>query len=364
MAGRWGAPVARRLDSSRATRSPLPSPGLIIDEAQSVEGPAGPIPPRRERSIRRTATMDMLWPEGPTGPLELRGRARDAVTADPTEPPRVVREASLDALLRDRVIESIETVPDAAGIPDLVGQRGGGHLRGALATLVPEVRASGSPLYLLLDDISGTSLIGGVAFVRQPEFRPNDAGERRRGPSASDMEGVCIGFAPGSSALTEVTEHMGPPRMRPVGPLVHPDDPDGWHVLPDMPRIGTRRARFIDVRVDGDRVSIESGFQDSTDDPDHGRIGIHEYRLHATADLTTGRLDSLDATPHILPFRECPSAVASSRSIVDAPLSDLRDVVLERLAKTSGCTHLNDALRALAEVPMLVNELVKEASGN
>lgn len=333
-------------------------PGLINDEAQAVEGPAGPIPLRPARSIRRTATMDMLWPEGPGGPLQLRGRARDAVTSSPSDPPRVVREAAMDATLRERLIEVIETKPAFEGIPNLVGQRGGGHLRGALASLVPEVRGSGSPLYLLLDDISGTSLIGGVAFVRQPRFRALALEDGQpRGPRPEDMEGVCIGFAPGSSALTEVSEHIGPPRMRPIGELVHPDDPHGWHDLPEMPAIGTRRARFIDVQVDGDRVEISAGFQDSTGDPDHGRVGIHEYRLHATADLSTGRLDGLESTPHILPFRECPSAVKASLAIVDAPLADLREAVLERLAKTNGCTHLNDALRALAEVPVLIDEL-------
>ncbi len=334
-------------------------PGLIDDEAQAVEGPAGPIPLRPARSIRRTATMDMLWPEGPGGPLQLRGRARDALTDDPEAPPQVLREAAMDATLRDRLIEAIETAPSFDGIPNLIGQRGGGHLRGALATLVPEVRASGSPLYLLLDDVSGTSLIGGVAFVRQPPFRELAlANGERRGPRPEDMEGVCIGFAPGSSALTEVVEHIGPPRMRPIGDLVHPDDPHGWHALPEMPTIGTRRARFIDVRRDGDRIEIAAGFQDSTGDPDHGRVGIHEYRLRATADLATGRLERLESTPHILPFRECPSAVKASLAILDAPLAELREVVLARLSKTSGCTHLNDALRSLAEVPVLVEALV------
>jgi hypothetical protein len=31
--------------------------------------------------------------------------------------------------------------------------------------------------------------------------------------------------------------------------------------------------------------------------------------------------------------------------------------VLQRLARTEGCTHLNDALRALAEVPILLAQL-------
>jgi hypothetical protein len=285
--------------------------------------------------------------------MHLRGRARDAITRDAAKPPTVVRTASMEATLRDRVIEAISTTPSSPGISNLVGQRGGGHLRGALAALVPEERNTESPLYLLLDDISGTSLIGGVAWVRWPE--KIDLEQRRGGPH--NMEGVCIGFRPGSSALTELKDHAGPPRVRPVGDLVNPSDLQGWHELPELPEISTRRARFIDVELKGDTVVIESGFQDSAGDPDFGRVGIHEYRIHATADLTTGRLVSLDPTPHILPFRECPSAVVASQAILGAPLAELRETVLERLATTNGCTHLNDALRALAEVPALIEEL-------
>lgn len=330
-------------------------PGLVIDDAQAVAGPAGALPRRRERSIRRTATIDMLWPEGPTGPLQLRGRARDAVTRDVDDPPEVVRSASLEATLRERVIAAISTVPDEPGVADLVGQRGGGHLRGALAELVPEVRGSGSPLYLLLDDISGTSLIAGVALIRQP----GGSERARRGGPPPSMEGVCIGFAPGSSALEELTAFTGPPRVRPVADLFDPADPHAWHDLPALPEVFTRRARFIDVRLEGDTAVVESGFQDSTGDPDHGRVGIHEYQLRATADLGTGRLESLDSTPHILPFRECPSAVATARSILGTPIGELRQTVLERLPGTRGCTHLNDALRALAEVPVLIEELAR-----
>jgi len=38
-------------------------------------------------------------------------------------------------------------------------------------------------------------------------------------------------------------------------------------------------------------------------------------------------------------------------------LLDLRKTVLSKLAGTAGCTHLNDVLRALAEVPQLLEKL-------
>ena len=42
---------------------------------------------------------------------------------------------------------------------------------------------------------------------------------------------------------------------------------------------------------------------------------------------------------------------------VASPLPELREKVLVELRGTAGCTHLNDALRALAEVPVLVHRL-------
>jgi hypothetical protein len=38
-------------------------------------------------------------------------------------------------------------------------------------------------------------------------------------------------------------------------------------------------------------------------------------------------------------------------------LADFRDAVLATLPGTLGCTHLNDVLRALADVPTLVAHL-------
>jgi hypothetical protein len=174
------------------------------------------------------------------------------------------------------------------------------------------------------------------------------------------MEGICIGFRPGSSALREIWQ--GPPsqRAKPVGSLVHPDDPDGWHPLAPLPDVSMRRARRIDVWIDG-VIRIDAGFQDSAGDPVHGRVAVHEYRIAATADPASGELLTLAPDARILPFMECPSAAARALDLVGAPLGELRSVVLERLAKTSGCTHLNDALRALAEVPVLVSQL--RASG-
>jgi signal transduction histidine kinase len=59
----------------------------------------------------------------------------------------------------------------------------------------------------------------------------------------------------------------------------------------------------------------------------------------------------------VLPFGECPGAVRNISRLLDSELSQLRQTVLDQLPGTLGCTHLNDALRALAEVPTLVSHL-------
>ena len=68
-------------------------------------------------------------------------------------------------------------------------------------------------------------------------------------------------------------------------------------------------------------------------------------------------LTSVDPDARILPYLTCPHAVDTATMVVGTPLAELRSTVLERLARTSGCTHLNDALRALAEVPVLLGHL-------
>jgi hypothetical protein len=138
-----------------------------------------------------------------------------------------------------------------------------------------------------------------------------------------------------------------------VPPLAHPDDPAGWHDVDDLQGVSMRRARRIDVWAD-DLIRIDSHFQDSASTPDGGRrMAVHEYLLAATIDPAAGTLLSVEADPRTLPYRECPTAAGNVGRLLGASARDLRQVVLVELAKTAGCTHLNDALRALAEAPIL-----------
>jgi hypothetical protein len=184
------------------------------------------------------------------------------------------------------------------------------------------------------------------------------------------MEGVCIGFRPGSSALDGDGSSRDAHNVRPVAALPDPSDRLGWHPLEDITEVSMRRARRIDVYVAedaaaaagaGDRgrpvLHVDSMFQDSSTVPGGGRVAVHEYGLTATVDPSAFTLISVTADPRVLPYRECPLATTNVHRLLGTPVSRLRDVVLEELKGTAGCTHLNDALRALAEVPVLASAL-------
>ncbi|WP_067650733.1 DUF2889 domain-containing protein [Nocardia harenae] len=324
-----------------------------------ARGPAGPTPPRRPGSVRRTSTVDMRWPGGQGTQLRLTGRARDLLTPGDGTAPVPLREDAMRVGVdpATRTIEEIETTPAHPRVAALAGLRGGSNSRGVLAETMADEAAAGTPLYLLLDDISGSSLIAGFAYSRWIDHDVFVQALATR--PARDVTGVCVGLQAGSSALRPDGSAKWDHRVRPVGPLPRADDPAGWHALEEITEVSMRRARRIDVHLD-DVIVIDSMFQDSSTTPAGGRVAVHEYRVRATADPATGRLLGVDADPRVLPYAECPLAALNVGTVIGTPLADLRSVVQHELAGTAGCTHLNDALRALAEVPALVRALRAE----
>jgi Protein of unknown function (DUF2889) len=318
---------------------------------------------RLANSARRTSSIDISWPEGRAGNMRMVGRARDIVTARFGGHPVVCAEDGFEALLTpERSIVTIQANPPRPALSRLVGERGGGGLRRVLEEIVPQERRNATPLYLILDDISGASLVAGWAWS---QWDPNWLTTARSVLKGFDLEkafrsreGICSGFAPGSSAFEPRTNRSGTP----TSDLRHPEDPEGWHEFTVQDgSVGLRRARRIDVRLE-DAIVVDSAFQDSATTPAGGRAVVHEYRLMATADPVSLRLLSIQAEPRVLPFVECPTAAKNLTRLLDTPLPELREKVLVELRGTAGCTHLNDALRALAEVPVLVNHLRQSAS--
>jgi len=326
--------------------------------------PSGPSPLRRPGSIRRTSSLDTDWPDGIGTPSRVVGRARDLYTA-PDGSSRILAEDRYDITATPmREITSIHTSRLNDVAQQFVGARGGGHLRGEIQRILPEEQANASTLNLILDDFSGASLVAGWAWSR---WKPNWMEETRRqaavvgaeAPGPRRMEGICSGFRPGASSLNpDGTSRQDTQGQTEVAPLPHPDDPLGWHELPLQDSAGMRRARRTDVWFDGDFVKMDIGFQDSANSPTGGdRICIHEYRVTARCDPDTFELLAIEADPRVLPYRECPGAAPNAALMLGLNLPDFRLKVPERLPGTMGCTHLNDVLRQMTDVPVLVREL-------
>jgi hypothetical protein len=328
--------------------------------SQLTEAPSNPAvapPVRRPGSVRRTSTVLMSWPDGLGTELHLKGRARDLLTPVDGEP-AVVEAADLYAVTGpERDIRRIEADPAPAGLERLVGSRAGGNLRKAIAAELPEECANGTPLHLLLDDLAGSTLISGFVFVRWLDHLPEMRERFTKAPPNRQMIDICSGFQAGSSALRPDGSIIHNQNTAYPGPLADPTDPQSWHELDEPPLPAMRRARRIDVWDEGGTLGIDAMFRDSAWDPDGREVVVHEYQLLAQADRASGVLLSVTAVPRVLPYAECPGAAPNAQWMAGTQLRTMRTEVLARLQKTDCCTHLNDGLRSLAEVPVLAAAL-------
>jgi hypothetical protein len=328
---------------------------------------ANPAPLRPLDSVRRTSSIDVSWPEGIEKDRLMIGRARDLLTPADGRAPRVLNEAGFQARLAgDKTINAIHAEGNGPDLSHLVGERGGGHLRMVLRETMPQLLAGSDPIYLVLDDISGSALVSAFAWLQwfpdwMEKYRESMSTEEREKMTRPPVN-VCWGLQEGNSgtrldgSVENIADADG-------GDLRNPADPDGWHFLPESDGPGFRRARRIDVVRDEDAglIRIDSAFQDTAKLREGGRVAIHEYRLAATVDLETLEIRSLEPEARILPFSECPGAIRNTQRLVGRKLPEIRDEVLELLRGPEGCTHLNDALRALADVPRLASHLREPA---
>jgi len=317
---------------------------------------AGHAPLRRPGSIRRTTSIDSDWPEGWGKPWEMIGRARDLYTPADGSPAQVLAAAQFRLMSSpQREIMSLETDPDHPGVPGMIGVRAGAASRGALVEHMGDI--VGTPLFQVLDDFAGASLVAGWIWTRWMDNWHERTGDGSKLARRS-MVAICTGFAPGGSAFAPDGVTFNPNQSSAeVGPLEHPDDPLSWHTMPFQKGPQKRRSRRIDLWREGDVIRVDAAFQDSGSTPDGGRVAVHEYRVYAEVAAATGELLSLQALPMILPYAECPGASVKASRLVGTQTADLRQTVIDELRSTLGCTHLNDVLRALADVPALARQL-------
>lgn len=307
-------------------------------------------PARVPGSIRRTSTIDSLRPDGVAGEVIVRGAARDLVTFDDGSCAEVGMAnvgSRIDYLGGYRVLEL--TSDPALSDPSLfVGRAASAGFRSVVASALPGERERATLLHLLLDDLPGAVLVSGYVGVRAR------MPVKREGNFALQILDLCAGFTRDGTILTE-TDHTGmpPAAVGPVAPsLDRSDDPDAWHPIEALAQHGVRRLRRLDV-VPGEMVTISAYFRDSHMSDEGDETVIHEYSLDAELDPVSRCFTSSAARAQVLPWQECIDAETSARRLVGRSADGLRGEVRQSFVGPSTCTHLNDTLRSLEDVPVL-----------
>jgi Protein of unknown function (DUF2889) len=330
-----------------------------------VAGPHAPAtstPPRSPGSVRRTTSIDTVRPDGPHGALVVDARGRDvAAGRDDADHANVLGEVALTLGLgaASHTLEDIHADGRPADLPDLrplLGVPVGPGFRRLVDQTLPAERDRSSILHLLLDDLVGAVMVSGYALLHADALPPQaglvDAMIARMGDQ-------CAGWAldGGFIAALRDTGRMATPRG-PAAPLLEPtDDPQAWHARAPLPPGATHRRRRLDVRAPGpDGLHrIDAHFRDSHVDGDGNETVVHEYAVSGSVDARRRRIVDLRAEALVLPWAECPAAVASAERLWGTTFDDLRLRVRRELVGTASCTHVDDTLRSLADLGALLS---------
>jgi hypothetical protein len=335
----------------------LGSPPFGLHPLHGVHEPTTGNPPRRPRSARRTTSIDMTRDESSLDPVYLNGRARDLWTAaDGTATELGTATLSATIELIARVVRHVEVTPSVAATSRLAGAPAMSGFRAAADKAAPELRQARDLRYTLLDDVPVATLISGHALSASNLL--GDVTKSGYLPVADQ----CAGFASDGPLLTSLKDGG---TVTPTGPetpdLDHGDDTWAWHQVAALPRYAMRRRRRIDAYEESaGRVGIDAMFRDTYVRGDGVETIIHEYTLVAVVDAETGVIVESQATPRVLPWGECPGAVASAQRVAGMTLQELHFRVRQELSGTSTCTHLNDLLRSVADAEALIAR-VREA---
>jgi len=371
-----------------------------VDVLPEAAGPQDAVTAALRRSpgsIRRTTNIDTLRPEGLHADAVVDARARDLRTnLDGTSD--VVATATLQARISPtRELLSISTSPEVPALCGLLGASVGAGFRSRFNEIVIDTGEEGSPLYLLLDDLAGATLVSGYALHRggaldkeavagharakaagPPAKAPSGPPAKAAGPAAEPAAGpgpaaepvagpfpdlgaqgdICAGWAHDATMMVHVrgTGSLPVPLGPPAPVLEWDDDPLSWHVMGALTPHAVRRRRRLDLvapPAGAPEHRIDLHFRDSHVDDRGSETIMHEYTLSGSVDLRLGRIGTLSARANVLPWVECPGALASVRRVDGMELSELRYRIRKEFVGRSTCTHLNDTLRSLGDVPTL-----------
>lgn len=323
-----------------------PGPLLPLLDAPPMPGPAVGSPPRLPGLVRRTSSLDLTRPWGPEGPLVITGRGRDLATgSDGTA--AVLGNGLLSATVaKDATIIEMSFHPDGDRASALTGRKVAAGYRTAVWRELRDHYDAGTVLHQLLDELPVGLIIAGFTYRRSLPRGLKHEGRRI---------GVCAGWVEGGTAARIQEEHGAPPHLDTpqAPPLASPDDPRGWHSLPQLPVWGISRRRRLDVWRHEGGLRLDGMFRDSYVDADGVEKVLHEFGVTGTIDPQSGAMSALKATARVVPHDECQLSALSTSRVVGATAGRFREVVSMEMFGPATCTHLNDLLRSLADAPAL-----------
>lgn len=280
------------------------------------------------------------------------GRARDLLTPH-SGAAVVVGVAELEVVVDyrgTREIQEIRSAPHDPALAELVGVRVTSGFRARLGEVLPREAAERSLLFGLLDDLPGAALVSSSAY--------SQAGLPRPMAGASWPVGACSGWRPGGTMMMGVERDGAPPPVTgPVAPAIDDaEDPLAWHETGSLGPHGMRRSRLVDV-VESSPVVVDVAFRDLHRTPLGVATVIHEYAMRAHIDPEELRALEILVEPRVLPWLECQAAIDGVRKVEGSRLEGFGAHVRRELGAPSSCTHLDDMLRKLEDVPVLLREL-------
>lgn len=305
-----------------------------------IVGPQRPVaqwPTPAPGTMRRTSTIDTHPDPDRPAHQDTELRARDVHFGPAIE---VVADVVVRARLAERVIDDVSG-PDPR-LAQLRGVRVGPGFRARAGAVLGADVERATLLNLLLDDWVGASLVTGYGALHANIV--DDAEEEMADVVADHLAGICSGFAPGAAAVDFTRRNLLMPCAQgPVAPVL-----DGLHPTEALRAHGMRRLRRVDLNPDG---TFDAHFRDSHVDRDGSETIVHEYTVAGEVD--GGTVTSIEAEARVLPWQECPGALASASRVVGMPIAQLRNRIRTEFVGVSTCTHLNDTLRCLGDIGAL-----------
>jgi hypothetical protein len=336
---------------------------LLMPEKEGPRTPLLETPPRVPGMVRRTSTIDSARPNGfEKGEVVFDARAREILTL-PDGRAEVLATGAVQTQVGGffRGVEWIDAQPAPPGLQQLVGASVAMGFRKALAGAVPEEADARSPLFLLLDDLPGAFLVSGYAGQRADLQLAPDKQALQAEHLERQADG-CAGWASDATLMVtfrktgEVPTSFGPEAPT----LLRDDDPDAWHAYEPLTPHGMRRRRRMDLLspdADG-RCAFDVHFRDSYQSVEGVESCLHEYTVTGVIDVVSRTFTEVEAQTRVLPWIECPNATASATRLGGYSIAGLRDEVRRDFRGVTTCTHLNDTMRALADLDVMLDRVM------